>query len=384
MSQPSATRRTLLKVIFAVIVLCVVAWVVRVVVRGVIAANTSAESYVSSAPRPRGTRLPVLFRGPTFDLVSANGERIRSESLRGKVWIANFIFTQCTSICPTMTARLMQLARRLRAPDARFVSISVDPVHDTPEALRAFASHWPGDPRWLLFATTPDSLQAVARALRVSVVASANPNNPIDHSRLLTLIDAHGDVRAIYDSDDALAWGRIHDDVLELLGPGPQRATMRQDTASPVLVRYGCTGCHDRVAVAPPLAGGAHRTVRLATGETVMADDEYLRESLCEPSRKLTAGYAPIMPRYSHLTRPELDAIVAAISALPPPAPVAAGSAAPTHGGPAEDPICHMQVSTVDPALTVHEGELSVHFCSQSCLNAYVARARRDSGASSR
>lgn len=340
----------------------------RITVRGVMAARTPAESFVSSRPRAPGAPLPVLFRAPSFDLPESRGGRARSESLRGKVWIANFIFTQCTSVCPTMTARFTRLQRRLRGAGLRFVSFSVDPAHDRAETLREYATHWPLDTRWLLLETTPTALEEISRAMRVAVVPSADPRNPIVHSRLITLVDARGDVRAIYDSDDEQAWGRLADDANELLDADPAGVSEVAGSSAP-LARFGCNGCHDRPDVAPRLAGGPGRTVRLATGETVTADADYLRESIVDPARRLTAGYAPVMPRYRDLSRADLDALVATIQALPP-------SASPDNaeGGPAEDPICHMQVSTVNPALSVRDGARVVHFCSRGCLHAYVAQ----------
>jgi protein SCO1/2 len=307
-------------------------------------------------------------------------------SLAGKVWIANFIFTQCTSVCPTMTARMVQLERQLTAANVRFISVSVDPEHDSPEALRAYAEHWPRDPRWLLLSAPRDARDDFARGLRVAVVPSADPKNPFVHSRLLTLIDGEGRVRAVYDSDDAVAWKRIAADADELAralpaSPAPAPSAQRADgagSASP-FARFGCKGCHDRPEVAPALAGG-ERAVTLATGQVVMADDAYLRESLLAPAAKMVAGYAPTMPSYKELlTRAEQDEVIASIRALPSP-PSGAVAPAPAIGGAAEDPVCHMKVATVDPHLTLKVGGETHHFCSRACLDSFAARVASRSG----
>ncbi len=336
--------------------------------RGVVAATTPAESYVSSVPRPAGTPLPVLFAAPRFALKDAGGATVSTATLAGKVWIQNFIFTQCTSVCPMMTARMVQLQRRLRAPAVRFVSVSVDPAHDGPETLRAYAAHWPEEPRWSLLATTPPALAELARGLRVAVAPSGDPRDPILHSRLLTLVDAEGRVRAVYDADDALAWERIAVDAEELARALPAAPSVSAAAlAGSPLARLGCNGCHDRPELAPRLAGGGRRRVMLMTGETVEADADYLRESIEKPSAKVVSGYAPVMPSYA-LTELEMNGLVEAIRALPP--PDAAASPAPA-GGPAEDPICHMQVATVSPEMRLLSGGKAYHFCSQTCLDAF-------------
>ena len=347
--------------------------------RGVIAGLVPAESYVTSSLRPRapGEELPVLFRAPHFDLIGASGQRVTLASLAGKVWIANFIFTQCTSVCPTMTARMVQLQRRLTTANVRFVSVSVDPDHDSPEALRAYADHWPHEPRWLLLSATSEARDDFARGLRVAVLPSADPKNPFVHSRLLTLVDGEGRVRAVYDSDDAVAWKRIAADAEELAralpaSPDSPPSGQSPTSASP-FARFGCKGCHDRPEVAPALAGG-ERAVTLATGEVVMADDAYLRESLVAPAAKMVAGYAPLMPSYKELLTPaEQDEVVAAIRALPSP-PHDAGALAPVAGGAALDPVCHMKVATVDPKLTLEVGGETYHFCSRACLDSFAAK----------
>jgi YHS domain-containing protein len=106
-----------------------------------------------------------------------------------------------------------------------------------------------------------------------------------------------------------------------------------------------------------------------------MADDAYLRESILKPSSKLVAGYARIMPSYDGVLSPEsVDELVAAIRALPP-APGVAAAPAPS-GGPAEDPVCHMEVATTDPALRTTVDGQTFHFCSPGCRDSFLRTHR--------
>src|SRR5205823_1832204 len=83
--------------------------------------------------------------------------------------------------------------------------------------------------------------------------------------------------------------------------------------------QMGCAMCHDVASLAPPLAGVFGSPVTLASGETVRADEAYIRESILNPRAKLVAGYAPIMPTFQgQLSEEELTQLVAYIKALAP------------------------------------------------------------------
>jgi protein SCO1/2 len=101
---------------------------------------------------------------PEFSLVERSERPVRLPDLRGKVWIANFFYTQCTDTCPTQTANMAALQNDFaREPDVRFVSISVDPEHDTPEFLRDYAKRYDADPeRWLFLTGAKDEIERLA------------------------------------------------------------------------------------------------------------------------------------------------------------------------------------------------------------------------------
>ena len=110
-------------------------------------ARVPAEVIVPT-PRPES---PDVWRAPAFEFTDQNGSPVNLASLSGRVWIANFVFTQCTTICPTLSAKMALLRRRLPQQDLRFVSFSVDPAHDDEAALTAYAARFgPPDPRWIL------------------------------------------------------------------------------------------------------------------------------------------------------------------------------------------------------------------------------------------
>ena len=98
---------------------------------------------VCTAPQNAAATLPVIGPAPPFALTAATGERVTLGDLRGKVLALTFIFTTCTQSCPVLTAKMADIQRRLGADfgsHVGFVSITVDPLNDTPARLRDYAA----------------------------------------------------------------------------------------------------------------------------------------------------------------------------------------------------------------------------------------------------
>src|SRR5574341_926251 len=96
--------------------------------------------------------LQVFGTLPDFSLVERSGRRVTLADLRGKVWVADFIYTHCTDTCPLQSAEMARLQADLKGePDLRLVSITVDPAQDTPAVLAEYAARFGADrDRWLL------------------------------------------------------------------------------------------------------------------------------------------------------------------------------------------------------------------------------------------
>jgi protein SCO1/2 len=102
------------------------------------------------------TKGDTLGRVPAFKLVDQRGQQVTDKDLWGSVWIANFVFTRCPSVCPLLTAKFHSLQQQLKSVNGvRFVSISVDPEYDTPAVLDAYASRFQADPARWQFLTGP-------------------------------------------------------------------------------------------------------------------------------------------------------------------------------------------------------------------------------------
>src|SRR5438309_9228538 len=94
---------------------------------------------------------------PEFELTNQDGKAFGSAQLRGKIWIADFIYTTCPGPCPMISTRMSELQKPLEKTDVHLVSFSVDPAKDTPQVLRGYAERLQAEPGRWDFLTGPQS-----------------------------------------------------------------------------------------------------------------------------------------------------------------------------------------------------------------------------------
>ena len=183
-----------------------------------VCATVTAASSGTALRRP-SPPLPEYGIVPAFTLRDHRGQPLTREDMTGSVWIADFIFTRCAGQCPLMTERMTQLQRQLSGePDLRLVSFSVDPAHDTPETLAAYARRSGAGPRWR-FATGPmDAVRALVQdGFRLGMSEEGTEAEPITHSVRLVLVDRQGRIRGYYDAMEESAVARLTEDARRLL-----------------------------------------------------------------------------------------------------------------------------------------------------------------------
>ena len=145
-------------------------------------------------------RLPVIGPAPTFTLTSQDGVAVSLASFRGKVVALTFIYTECPDICPLLTQKMAQVQDELGADFGKkiaFVSISLDPEHDTPDLLKDYALFWGAKPEgWMFLTGAPEAVRDVTH--RYGVFFLKKEDGSVDHTQLTTLIDADGQMRVQY------------------------------------------------------------------------------------------------------------------------------------------------------------------------------------------
>ena len=131
---------------------------------------------------------------PDFELTDQNGARLSLADLRGKLVLLDFIFTSCPGPCPILTSSHVTLQRSL-TPElrqrTRFVSISLDPVRDTPMALRSYAQKRGADlTGWSFLTGDPEAVARVVQAYGVGTLRSSD--GQLEHLVATFLIDPEG------------------------------------------------------------------------------------------------------------------------------------------------------------------------------------------------
>jgi len=148
---------------------------------------------------------------PSFSLTDQRGATVTERTLHGRPWVANFIFTRCPTACPLLTAKFKALQERLGASSAvRFVSITVDPEHDTPAVLAAYADKFGADSARWSFLTGPlaEIEKTVVAGFKIHVgKPTTNAADPtlvdIMHGEHIVLVDARGAIRGYYRAEEA-------------------------------------------------------------------------------------------------------------------------------------------------------------------------------------
>jgi len=142
---------------------------------------------------------------PDFTLTDGiTGVPLTLSAQRGKVVALAFLYTRCPDVCPLTAEKVRQTQRALGAERDRllFVAVTVDPEHDTPDAVRAFARDHGLDSGFAYLIGAPAQLGSVWSAYGVRVVP--DPSTFVGHTDAIYLIDPQGRERLLVHSDLAI------------------------------------------------------------------------------------------------------------------------------------------------------------------------------------
>jgi protein SCO1/2 len=161
---------------------------------------------------------PPIAEVPDFSFTTQEGRRLTKADLLGKVWVVDFIFTRCAGPCPVMTSHMGELALRVaKSPNVKLVSITVDPLYDTPALLAQYANNIQADPKQWYFLT--GSIDKIAdftqHGMKQSLVA--DPGGMPNHSTRFMVIDQAGMIRTYHDGSDPEIVQKILIDIGSLL-----------------------------------------------------------------------------------------------------------------------------------------------------------------------
>ena len=158
---------------------------------------------------------------PEFQLVNQDGKNFGSADLRGKVWIADFVYSTCPGPCPMISSRMSELQKPLEKTDVHLVSFTVDPAKDTPEVLRGYADKLQAEPGRWDFLTGPQSTIYNLSRDGFKLAVGEEKGVPV-HSTRMILVDRHGAIRGYYDAAEPDAVTKLVADTTHLLREQPK------------------------------------------------------------------------------------------------------------------------------------------------------------------
>jgi protein SCO1/2 len=165
--------------------------------------------------KPEAAPLPVIGDVAPFTLTNQNGVVITLDDLRGKVWLADIIFTRCPGPCARMTRQMASVQAALpKDSQAKLISLTTDPGFDSPEVLKKYGEKFSADPaRWqfltgsklALAALAGDSLKLVAMETKPESRTSAD--DLFIHSTIFVLVDKQARLRGMIDKEGSIHAG---------------------------------------------------------------------------------------------------------------------------------------------------------------------------------
>ena len=168
--------------------------------------------------------LSSLGTVPHFQLTNQNGQPFDSAQLKGKIWIADFIFTTCPGPCPIISSRMSELQRPLEKTGVHLVSFTVDPEKDTPEVLRGYAERLGADPdRWDFLTGARTAIYDLSHnGFKLGVSDGSEADGGPVHSTRVVLVDRRGTIRGYYDALAPDAVTKLLADTSQLLREQPK------------------------------------------------------------------------------------------------------------------------------------------------------------------
>ncbi len=158
---------------------------------------------------------------PYISYLNQDSVKISSSTMKGKVWIADFFFTSCPTICPKMTAQMKRLAILTKdlEKQIQFISFSINPTYDTPYRLRAYRKHFGIKAKNWQFLTGDEEATHDLGVNYFQVFANKDIESAggYAHSPAFVLVDKEGYVRGVYIGTETKQVDQLQKDVRKLL-----------------------------------------------------------------------------------------------------------------------------------------------------------------------
>jgi len=191
--------------LFAVILIFGIIFVPKIhdrIVNNTIVDNTrmsTAKSQEADVVVDTSKKLLALQEVPAFDFINQDSQAITNDFYKGKVYVVEFFFSSCTTICPIMNRNMLQVSKEFASQENfGIASISIDPSFDTPQVLKAYASRYKAThPNWNFLTGDKDTIHKLSNeGFKLFAAQDKDEIDGFSHSGLFALIDQNGVVRS--------------------------------------------------------------------------------------------------------------------------------------------------------------------------------------------
>jgi protein SCO1 len=171
-----------------------------------------------SACGQKGIENPLDYPVKDFNAVTQDNQPFEKKNLDGKIWVADFIFTNCADVCPPMTANMTKLQKMVEDEELanlEFVSFSVDPTVDTPEKLTDYAKNFElKDDNWtFLTGYTQEFIETYAKETFKTLVKKPQEGDQVIHQTYFFLVGPDQKVKKIYDGYQEVPYDEMISDI---------------------------------------------------------------------------------------------------------------------------------------------------------------------------
>jgi protein SCO1 len=147
--------------------------------------------------------LYTVMKVPDFELTDQNSKKITNKDMLGKVYLVEFFYSRCPTICPVMNRNMRNIEDEINSPDFGIISISIDPENDTPEILKQHAeSVGAKSPNWHFLTGNRDYIGKLADQFNIYVGDKEDEGESLNHSGMIALVDKEGNIRCRYNKDN--------------------------------------------------------------------------------------------------------------------------------------------------------------------------------------
>lgn len=157
-----------------------------------------------------------------FSFINTENEQVTKADLLGKPWVVCFVFTHCALTCPRVTESMRELQDQLKDYDFRMVTLTVDPVRDTPEVLKEYGKSRRADfGKWMfLGGDQRDIYRLINGSFKMPVQELQGEKRQLGfefiHSNNIMLVDSHGVVKGKFDATNGPAMADLRREIKKL------------------------------------------------------------------------------------------------------------------------------------------------------------------------